>query len=257
MITDVFPNPTVVNVIFQIRFPNLFYLENRIGDYQLRIMDRFPESRLLQQRNVVVARLSADGKVENLPEEVKPGEVIKVWQFLSKTGVQLNVTSDSLSLSSEKHKTYKNSVDSDERFRDAIEFAVNNFLAIMPFPLITRIGLRYVDNCPLSAATNEAYSEYYNSALPLSRFAVSDALILECLAQVRRKGFFVTFRESYRNESKVPQLMFDFDAYAENVASEKYLNITDKLHDLVVAEYEASVKSPLIDYMRQPRKDKT
>ena len=149
MINEVFPNPTVVNVIFQIRFPNLFYLENRIGDYQLRIMERFPESKLLQQRNVVVARLSADGKVENLPEEVKPGEVIKLWQFLSKTGVQLNVTSDSLSLSSEKHKTYKNSADSDERFRDAIEFAVNNFLAIMPFSLITRIGLRYVDNCPL------------------------------------------------------------------------------------------------------------
>jgi len=43
-INEVFPNPTVKQVIFQIRFPNLFYLESKIGEYQLKIMQRFPES---------------------------------------------------------------------------------------------------------------------------------------------------------------------------------------------------------------------
>jgi hypothetical protein len=44
---EVFPNPTVKTVIFQIRYPNLFYIESRIGDIQVKIMDDFPESSLL------------------------------------------------------------------------------------------------------------------------------------------------------------------------------------------------------------------
>ena len=31
-IHEVFPSPTVKQVIFQVRFPNLFYLESRMGE---------------------------------------------------------------------------------------------------------------------------------------------------------------------------------------------------------------------------------
>ena len=46
-INEIFPKPTVTQVIFQIRFPNLFFIENKIGDLQLKIMKEFPHSKLI------------------------------------------------------------------------------------------------------------------------------------------------------------------------------------------------------------------
>lgn len=36
-INEVFVNPTVKQVIFQVKFPNLFFIESKIGDIQLKI----------------------------------------------------------------------------------------------------------------------------------------------------------------------------------------------------------------------------
>ena len=68
-IDEVFQNPTVKQVIFQIRFPNLFYMESRIGDYQLKIMNDFPESSLLHRRGVLIASLAPDARSLNIAEE--------------------------------------------------------------------------------------------------------------------------------------------------------------------------------------------
>jgi len=39
-IAEIFPNPTVKSVFFEVRFPNLFYLEAKIGDLQLKVLAR-------------------------------------------------------------------------------------------------------------------------------------------------------------------------------------------------------------------------
>jgi hypothetical protein len=51
VITEVFPNPTVKQVVFQVKFPNLFYLENKIGDFQMKIMKDYPKSELQYRRS--------------------------------------------------------------------------------------------------------------------------------------------------------------------------------------------------------------
>ena len=50
-LNEVFPNPLVKTVAFQIVFPSLFFLERRIGDFQVTIMKQFPTSHLLIQRS--------------------------------------------------------------------------------------------------------------------------------------------------------------------------------------------------------------
>ena len=47
VIDEVFPNPTVKQVAFEIRFPNLFYIEDKISDLQFKVMNKFPESELI------------------------------------------------------------------------------------------------------------------------------------------------------------------------------------------------------------------
>ena len=49
-IKEIFPNPTVRQVIFEVRYPNLLFLESRMGNLQLNIMKEFPESEAVFRR---------------------------------------------------------------------------------------------------------------------------------------------------------------------------------------------------------------
>jgi hypothetical protein len=47
-------------------------------------------------------------------------------------------------------------------------------------------------------------------------------------------------------------MQLDTDAYRQNVKASEYLEVTDELHDLVIREFEESVKAPFLEYMRRP-----
>jgi hypothetical protein len=47
---EVYPFPTVIEVDFEIRFPILFSIPNKIGEFQQLIMAEFPEGFLVFQR---------------------------------------------------------------------------------------------------------------------------------------------------------------------------------------------------------------
>ena len=80
-IDEVFPNPTVKQVVFQVRFPNLFSMETLVGEYQRRIMDQFPESKLMFSRHLVMAHGVSDPSAERQESdgpESEPAE--KFWK---------------------------------------------------------------------------------------------------------------------------------------------------------------------------------
>ncbi len=249
---EVYPNPTVTQVIFQVRFPNLFYIESKIGEYQLRVMERFPTSALLHRRSIVIADLGPEANVEGMPPEVGPPGLRSIWRFESEEGVRLHVQGDSLDLSSGQHKTYDAAGEAN-RFRDVIEFAVQNFLAVVPIPVFARIGLRYIDDCPLPEITNEAFTTHYNTTFPLGRYPLPEADHLEFAAAVHRGKYSLRFKETFRREDKAPKLTLDFDACAENIRSDGYLSTTDDLHVLIHDEYESVIKDAVRDIMRRPK----
>lgn len=250
-ITEVFPNPTVTNVIFQIRFPSVFSMESLVGQYQTRIMEKFPESRLLFAGQFVIAERVAPAGTDLTPNDApKPENVQNIWNFKSELGVDLYVRSGSLDMSSTAHKTYDNP-GAEHRFRDTIEFAVGNFLAVVPIPKLARIGLRYVDDCPVPERSTERFREYYKTSLPLERFAVEDALLLKTEARVRRKDCLVLFRETLQETDDGMKLTLDTDAYAEDVQATDYLGVTDRLHAAIVEEFEASIREPVYEHMRR------
>ena len=72
---------------------------------------------------------------------------------------------NSLSIVSQEHKTYNNP-GTDKKFRDVIDFVVTNFFKTINVPIIKRIGLRYIDECPLPSKDNETLKKLYNSAFP-------------------------------------------------------------------------------------------
>lgn len=251
-IKEVFPNPTVKQVIFQIRFPNLFLMERLIGDYQVKIMAAFPKSALLLRRGVAIANVGSRAQIENIAEDANNLASVKIWNFKSEKGTELNVHTDSLDISSTLHKTYSNPRE-DNRFRDTIEFAVGEFLKITQVPKLARIGLRYVDECPVPAKKTQAFQKYYKTTFPLKRFAIEDALQLTFEARVKRGNRYLRFVESFEEAESKLKFVLDFDGYTEDVPAGEYLPVTDELHELISKEYEASIKEPVREYMRRKK----
>ena len=254
-IIEVFPNPTVKHVIFQIRYPNLFYIENKIGELQMKIMREFPESALLYRQRVVFADFGPNARIENEPSE-KPEETgAKIWQFKSPNKYQLNVISDSLAISSDYHKTYNNPK-SDVKFRDTIELVLNSFFEVTQVPLIKRIGLRYIDECPIPAKNNKQFKEYYKTTFPLVRFKLEDAKEMQFQTVVSRGNDNLRFVEKLKLIDNKYVLILDFDGFRENIDPCDCLTVADNLHDLIIKEYERSIKKPVFDYMRKRGKSK-
>lgn len=251
-INEVFPNPTVKEVHFQVRFPSLFYIENKVGDFQLKIMTRLPKSALLLRRQFVIADIGPQAKIVNMPESAEPESTQKVWQFSSDAGVTVNLMASSLGIHSQHHTTYDNPTSAD-RFRDVIQFIVDSFLDVTSIPIISRIGLRYVNECPLpTPLTDHAFSEYYNTAFPLSRFGIADTDSLTFTTIVRRGQNSLRYQEEFLRQGNSARLKLDCDGYRENVKPCDYLSTTDDLHTLIGKEYEAFIRDPVYAFMRTP-----
>ncbi len=248
-IREVFPRPTVKTVVFQIQFPNLFFIESKIGEFQIAIMERFPESSMLFRSPLILADLSSKDKAEDIQNRIPQDQGQKVWQFNSPLGYKLNVLTDSLAISSNFHKTYNNP-SSENRFRDIIEYAINPFLSLTKLPTIGRIGLRYVDECPFAEKTTQSFLEYFTTCFRTDRFSIEDSIEQSYQAVVKRGDCFVRYAERLLLKENTNVLILDFDGFAINIESKKCLQITDQIHELISNEYEQTIKDPVYKYMR-------
>jgi len=250
-INEIFPNSTVKQVIFQIRFPNLFYMESKIGDLQLGIMQEFPESSLIERRKIVFVDVGTNLKPldDDLDKETDKETGRKIWQFKSPKDFQLNVLSNSLDITSQYHKTYN--LGDGDKFRDIIKFVLDTFLKVTAIPIINRIGLRYVDECPVPSKDNKSYKSYYNSAFPLNRFNLADAEEMVSIVKTKRGKHYLRYIESLQKVDNEYKLILDFDSYAINIKPEIYLDVTDELHAIISDEFEKTIKEPVLEYMRK------
>lgn len=249
---EVFLNPTVQQVVFQIRFPGLFFIENRLGDFQLAIMSQFPESELRLQRAVFIAQgTDPDALVKQLPDTEG---TTKIWTFKNRTGVLVELKHDSLTILSTQHKSYKTGPDA---FRGVVEFVLASLLKVVPIPIVTRLGLRYIDACPVPTFSTDTVNEYYDSTLPLKRFSAElmrgemTLRVVTSRGENRRLQYVEHLQPpDPAGDAKEAKLILDFDASAENLKPDDILVVADELHGIIRAEFEATIKQPVIDWMR-------
>lgn len=249
-IDEVFPNPTVKQVIFQIRFPNLFYIESKIGEFQLRIMDEFPESAMLHSKTFAWADVGPEARLAEIESKLeKEPAGRRIWQFRSPKDFQLHVLGDSLDITSGYHKTYN--LEGGDKFRDTIELVLHKFLEVISLPIIKRVGLRYVDECPIPSKENTPFRSYYDSVFPTDRFNLADTQEMDFKTVVKRGRYYLRYVESLKKVQDEYKLILDFDGFATNVSPEDCLAVTDDLHQLISDEYERTIKEPVKEYMRK------
>lgn len=211
-------------------------------------MEEFPDSQLLQRRNIVLANISSEENVKQLADASKD-PVENIWRFSSPQGYELNVSSNSLSIVSNVHKSYKNP-EASHRFRDAIELSVSKFFDVAKVPIIERIGLRYIDHCPIFEKNTKSFKEYYKTTLPTGRFKIEDAQELHLRATVKRGDYNLSFGEKFLKDDEKYMLVLDYDAFAQKIKPEEYLTSTDELYNIISNEYLKSIKESLKEYMR-------
>ncbi|MCX6670057.1 MAG: TIGR04255 family protein [Methanothrix sp.] len=254
MVLDkIYDRPTVRQVIFQITYPSLFYLENRVGDIQEKIMKEFPISKLLLRTGLIVTDIGINQKIEIPSADLEQNVARKIWQFESKNKTILSISSNSLDLTSEFHKTYKLGNDDSKKFKCTIKRAVDAFIDVMKLQTINRIGLRYIDYCPIQAKNNETLEAWYWSKFPLGKFNIADATIMAFRTVVKKGDYCLGYVESLgKDKDGKDVLILDFDGFStgvENVSD--YLDITDKLHDLISDAYTGTIKEPVYKWMEK------
>lgn len=245
---EIYQNPTVKKVVFQIRFPSLFSIEKKIGDFQLEIMDQFPNSSLTLRRQILVADIGSNLKIEETDIN-SPDIIEKIWHFKSPKGVDVNVTSNSLDITSKHHKTYDQG-DTD-KFRDVIELVVESFIKIIKIPIISRIGIRYIDECPVFSNDNDEFNEWYNTSFPLGRFDLQDIVNIDFNVIVVKDKHRLIYKESLKRTDNNISLILDFDGFGTQINVKDYLSVTDDLHKIIHDEYQKTIKEPLREYMRK------
>ena len=236
------------------RFPNLFYMEKKIGDLQIKIMKKFPKSGLILRRQVLIADIGPESKIEPPPDGLDSEAVKKIWNFKSGTGMEVNVLNNSLQIHSTQHKTYNNPA-SDEKFRDLIEYVVPSFLEVTAIPVIARMGLRYIDECPIVKKDNETFRKWYDTTFPLDRFNLANAIDMSFKTRIRKDKYFIRYVEALNLQGETFTLTLDMDAYAEGIEPENYLTVTDDLHTIISDEYENTIKDPVYQFMRRPKEE--
>lgn len=251
----IYSRPTVKQVIFQIRYPNLFYLESKIGDIQQKIMRYFPKSELIQRQKLLLANVGPDFRID--PKDVEDTSGNKIWKFESKNNVVLNITTNSLDMTSEFHKTYDLGDNNSKKFKKTIELVVGAFIELANLPIINRIGLRYIDFCPLPTKNNETIERWYNSKFPIDRFEIADAQEMAFRAVIHKNkngraynlGYMESLGKMTPDSKNTDALILDFDGSISDIDAVDYLSITDDLHELIAEEYHATIKQPVYEWM--------
>jgi len=144
----------------------------------------------------------------------------------------------------------------EERFRDVIEFVLANFFEVTSLPVISRLGLRYIDECPIPKKDKRTFKKYYNTTFPLSRFSISQALDMAFATTVKKGKYYLRYIEKLHRQGDMYSLILDFDGFSEKIKPKEYLSVTDDLHALIAKEYETSIKAPVYEYMRKRRRKK-
>jgi len=248
---ELFKKPTVEKVIFQIKFPNLFFLESRIGEYQPKVMHVFTESNMLIQNEFLINLSKNTNTDSEISENPKSMPIRKIWQFKSLDGYCMDITTDTLTIVSNQHEGFIKT-NGKICFKDIIELAVSNFVDITQIPKIKRIGLRYIDKCPVFGSTDKTFKKYYNTKFPLNKFSLENTSFMEFKAATERENCKLIYRECLKKNEKTNkfELILDFDASQENIDSTYFQKATEVLHKEIWNEYNKTIKEPLKEHMR-------
>jgi len=236
---EIFTNPPLHEVAFEVRFPHLFYINQRIGEFQLDIMDDFPKSSQTFEHAFAIDERIAVKENEN---------PIPSWHFENESGkTKITIHSNKLNIISNEYKSYNHPLE--KNFRDIIEKTVALFIKYVPIKNFTRLGIRYIDYCPLEQLENEYFKNFYTPIFDIDRYTLEDILENKMLFRVRKNDYQLLFQSAIREIDNSYKYIMDFDGYAINVEASNFIKVTDNLKYLIKKEFLSNITENFKEYM--------
>jgi len=201
------------------------------------------------RRNIMLLAGNPDD-LQEMAKQQSGNAIEKIWQFKSGSGTRVEVSSRNLIIVAEQHYSYHEG--GDKSFRSVVEKVVTNFFKITQIPVAQRVGLRYINECPLFDRTTKTFKDCYNSILPVDKLGLENLSRAECIAVAKSGEMQIQHMEALRFATPTTDiLVLDLDASTENVATENVLVTTDGLHDVIATEFRNVIKEPIVDFMRK------
>jgi len=243
---EIFQSAPLEEVAYEVRFPGLFHIYQAIGEFQLEIMDDFPRPSQFDQVGFAIENLGSGVPKLSTETSEKPRTC---WQFKSESGrTKVRVKVDSLAIISNEYKSYDNP--GNIMFKDIIIKIVSKFLEKIPIKKFSRIGLRYIDHCPLDDKTNSYFMKYYIPTFDLNKYRIEDSIKSHFVMVTQRDDYNLVFQSGIDKINEKYKYVMDFDGSALNIDSSKYSSITDDLHKMLRKEFNSCITEEFKQYMR-------
>jgi len=232
LLSEVFPNPPLVEVAFEVRFAPLLKVERQLPEFQEHIASEYPM----------------------LGEEQRKVDNQKVKSFEFKTtdqGKTIRISLRSFSFLSQKYEKF-------ERYKEELTGHLESFCDSVGVKKVTRVGLRYINNIRLSAQ-NGSYpvSKFVRPLIDTERIDLESLLNLQMQVTLQlelnqfsiRTGLFPLPTET----SDVPSAIYllDYDCYVlrESDLSE-ITDLLDQFHDHIQRQFLQDLTPTYIEIMR-------
>jgi len=204
-------------------------------------MDDFPKSSQIFEHAFAI-----DEKGIAIKDNENP---IPRWHFENESGkTKITIHSNKLNIISNEYKSYNHP--SEKKFRDIIEKIVTLFIKQVPIKNFTRLGIRYIDHCPLEKLENEYFKNFYTPLFDIDRYKLEDILENRMLFRVRKNDYQLLFQSAIREIDDSYKYIIDFDGYAINVEASNFINVTDDLKRLIKKEFFSNITENFKEYMR-------
>jgi hypothetical protein len=86
----------------------------------------------------------------------------------------------------------------------------------------------------------------------VDRFGLENLSIAQCIVVAKSGDMQIQHLETLRFATPNGDILaLDLDGSTENVAPDKVVTTTDKLHEIIAAEFMKVIKEPIVEYMRK------
>jgi len=228
---EVFENPLLADVVFEARFPILLKIPRDIADFQETILEKFPETNIIYDKNFFF---------DSKEDSKKFSE--KSWEFLNpQNKTKCQVFNNRFSLFSTEYKSWEKQK-SENGFIDILKFSLDNFMDVYKIKKFKRLGLRYINKIQFEAKTSEWFKKYFIPIFNLEKYHIEELSQNSVRLRVKRKkSIELTIMSGFLKENDDYFYMLDFDAYSLNVMQENLYKKLENLHNVILKEFHSLI----------------
>lgn len=239
-LSESFTRNFLTNVSFGIRFPPLLEIQNNIPKFQRKVRDVFPKLRM----GFPIASIS----IGISPPLAVPGET--EWAFLSEDEKhQVKTTFNRCVVISTEYQGY-------EEFLKLAMNTFDPFAKIMKIDKFSRIGLRYVNEIPLTGNSppSDEVLRLFNPIFDQDRIRLDKPFLFNSEYRSRSKSDVILSSKNALLERPGGghHYIIDLDLYVNQTAvpPSNLKNVVNQLHSHAREEFHRNIKDDFLNVLR-------